>query len=40
MCQLDTFEIEYLKTLINSIPSFPEGFVTDWQLVKANSNKT
>jgi uncharacterized protein YkvS len=38
-CQLDTSENEYLKALILVIPSFPEGFVTEWPTVKANSDK-
>jgi hypothetical protein len=38
-CELGTSEIEYLKALIDAIPSFPEGFVTEWPTVKANSDK-
>jgi hypothetical protein len=38
-CQLDTTEIEYLKALVFAIPSFPEGFVNEWSIVKANSDK-
>jgi hypothetical protein len=30
-CQLDTTEIEYLKALVLAIPSFPEGFVSEWK---------
>jgi archaellum component FlaC len=28
VCQLDTSEIEYLKALVQAIPTFPERFVT------------
>jgi hypothetical protein len=38
-CQLDTSEIEYLKALVIAIQSFPEGFVSERPIVKANSDK-
>jgi hypothetical protein len=38
-CQLDTSEIEYLKALVQAIPAFPEGFVSQRPTVKANADK-